>query len=86
MKNLNKTAMLFVVSLSALLVSGCDAIVPDVQNNPLVEPDFEYEIDTWGYNSEVYEFTPRANKNYTCVFVMLDDGSDMGLQCFPKGN
>lgn len=65
-------------------ILGCDAINPDIQNNPLMEPAFEYEIDTWGSNSEVYEFTPRSNKNYTCVFVMLDSGNDMGLQCFPK--
>jgi hypothetical protein len=74
---------ILIILVAAL--TGCDALDPDVQNNPLVEPDFEYEIDTWGANSEVYEFTPRANKNYICVFVMLDDGSDMSLQCFPKG-
>jgi len=71
--------------LSCLVfISGCDGIKPDVQNNPLIEPDHEYEIDTWGANSEIYEFTPRANKGYSCVFVMLDSGGDMSLQCFPK--
>ncbi len=86
MKSLNKTTLLLVISLTALLSTGCDAIDPDIQNNPLVEPDHEYEIDTWRANSEVYEFTSRANKNYTCVFVMLDNGRAMGLQCFPKVN
>ena len=85
MKSLNRTALILAASFSALLVTGCDAIDPDVQNNPLVEPDHEYEIDTWMSNSEVYEFTPRGNMNYVCVFVMLDSGDDMGLQCFPKG-
>jgi hypothetical protein len=67
-----------------LAITGCDSLDLDVQNNQLVEPDHEYEIDTWMQNSEVYEFTPRSNDNYTCVMVMLDSGKDMGLQCFPK--
>jgi len=50
----------------------------------LVKPVHEYEMDTWGFNSEVYEFTPRSNTNYTCVMFMLDSGAAMGLQCFPK--
>jgi len=50
----------------------------------LVQPAHEYEIDTWGSNSEVYEFTPRSNTSYTCVMFMLDSGNAMGLQCFPK--
>ncbi len=82
-----KKTILIIISIVwlPLIISGCDALDPDIQNNPLIEPDFEYEIDTWGSNSEVYEFTPRSNKSYTCVFVMLDSGGDMGLQCFPKG-
>jgi len=50
----------------------------------LVQPDHEYEIDTWGFNSEVYEFTPRSHTGYTCVMLMLDSGKAMGMQCFPK--
>lgn len=86
MKYLNKTALLLVVSLTALLVSGCDGLAPDIQNNDLMQPDHEYEIDTWAENSEVYEFTPRSNSAYTCVFVALDNLKAMGLQCFQKGN
>lgn len=72
------------VSLASMSINGCDGLVPDIQNNSLIEPDHEYELDTWLENSEVYEFTPRSNKNYTRVFVMLDSESGMGLQCFPK--
>lgn len=52
----------------------------------LIQPDHEYEIDTWGSNSEIYEFTPRSHTGYTCVMLMLDNGNAMGLQCFPKPN
>ena len=54
------------------------------QNNPLIDPDYYYEIDTWGSNADVFEFTPRSNKNYTCVNV--GEGKGRGLQCFPKAS
>ena len=64
-------------------MSGCDGVT-DTNSYELAQPTAEYEIDTWGSNSEVYEFTPKTNPNMTCVMVMLDSGNDMGLQCFPK--
>lgn len=75
---------ILIVSFMTMFVYGCDSFVPDIQNNSLVEPDHEYEIDTWAENSEVYEFTPRSHVGYTCVMVALDNLSAMGLQCFPK--
>lgn len=50
-------------------------------NNPLIDPDYYYEVDTWGSNADVWEFTPRSNPNYTCVNV---GESSRALQCFPK--
>jgi hypothetical protein len=47
-------------------------------------PDYAYEIDTWGGNSEIYEFTPRSNSAKTCVMFMLDSGKAMSLECFDK--
>ena len=84
MKNFGLKTVLVVSLLFLLCTTGCDGLKPDIQNNSLMEPDHEYEIDTWMENSEVYEFTPKSNSAYTCVFVMLDSGDDMGLQCFPK--
>ena len=52
----------------------------------LEDADHTYELDTWGSNSEVYEFMPKSNPNYTCVFLMLDSGKALGFQCFPKGD
>jgi len=72
-----------ILIMFASLVSGCDGLV-DPSSFPLQQPDFEYEVDTWGYNSEVYEITPKANSNYTCMMWMLDSGKAMGLDCFPK--
>lgn len=50
----------------------------------LVNPTYAYELDTWGSNSEVYEFTSKANPNYTCIVFILDNLKATGLQCFPK--
>ena len=76
-----------ILSISALFLvltfSGCDGVT-DTNSYELAQPTAEYEIDTWGSNSEVYEFTPKTNPNMTCVMVMLDSGNDMGLLCFPK--
>ena len=70
--------------MSMFILSACDGVVPDIQNNDLMQPTHEYEIDTWGYNSEVYEFTPRSNTSMSCVMLMLDSGKAVGLQCFKK--
>lgn len=65
-------------------ITACDAVPSGISNNPLITVDYEYEIDTYGFNSEVYEFTPKSNTNKSCVFLMLDSGKAMGLQCFNK--
>lgn len=74
--------MKLLIICSVLLV-GCDGIM-DTNTFNLIQPDHEYEIDTFMENSEVYEFTPRSNTDYTCVMLMLDNASAVGLQCFPK--
>ncbi len=50
----------------------------------LIPPTHEYEIDTWGSNSEVYEFTPRSNRSMTCVVFMNDSITSITMQCFKK--
>lgn len=76
------TKNLLVIAL-ALGLAGCDGCT-DTNTYPLLQPEHEYELDTWGYNSEVYEFTPKSNPGYTCVMLMLDNGRAVGFQCFAK--
>jgi len=76
---------LLILALSVTILAGCsDGLLTTVTTNNLMQPDHNYEIDTWGSNSEIYEFTPKSNTQKTCVFVMLDSGIAMGLQCFDK--
>ena len=52
----------------------------------LQQPDASYELDTWAENSEIYEFTPKANSNIACVVFILDNLNTASMQCFPKDN
>lgn len=72
---------LLFVSLAVVLV-GCNS---ETTHLPDQQPDYAYELDTWQENSEIYEFTMKANPNKACVMLMLDSGKDMGLSCIPKG-
>lgn len=80
--------LVLIASLSATVATPAFAFFDSPLSSPstgkLIEPDHEYEIDTWGSNSEIYEFTPRSHTGYSCVMLMLDNSQAMGLQCFPK--
>ncbi len=67
------------------LLMGCDG-APDANTFPLQQPNYEYEIDTWGANSEVYEITPKSSPNHRCVMLMLDNGLAVGFDCFRVTN
>ncbi len=78
---------IYIVAMATFMIiafSACDGIV-DTNSYPLVQPTAEYEIDTWGSNSEIYEFTPKTDTTKTCVMAILDSGASMSLQCFTKG-
>jgi len=47
-----------------------------------VEPKHEYKLNTSGNSPRVYEWTPKDNKNITCVFVAGTKSS--GVACYPK--
>ena len=72
------------VLLSTSSMAFMNGLLSTPTTGELVKPTYEYELDTWGSNSEVYEFTPKSNTNYTCIMFMLDAEQAMGLQCFPK--
>ena len=66
-----------------LLPKGKQAKPDGTENkisNPTYKTDLYYEIDTWGSNADVFEFTPRSNIDYICVVV----GSNHSIQCKKK--
>lgn len=47
-----------------------------------VKPHAAYKLGTSGNSPRVYEWTPKDNKNITCVFV--SSSSKGGVACYPK--
>lgn len=75
---------LILVALAAILATGCDGI-SDPSSYPLQDVDAAYEIDGWGTNPDIYEWTPKGNPGYVCVYVVSGSDGPVGVQCFPKG-
>jgi len=73
---------LLIITLLTLGLNACDGPI-DTSSFPLQTPLHEYEIDTWGANSEVYEIIPKSAPDYRCVMLMLDSGRAVGFDCFP---
>ena len=87
MKTSPNTACIVVI-LDALTNMGQDCFPKGrsgaEQKPGLQEPTAAYELDTWQENSEVYEFSPQSNLDWTCTMYILDNLNDMGLRCAPK--
>ena len=47
------------------------------------KPDHKYMVETHGFDVRVYEWTPKENKNISCVFVAGNSNSS-GVACYPK--
>lgn len=74
-----------ILALIVLVVAACDiSPLGAPSTNDLMKPAHAYEIDSWGANSEIYEFIPKSNPNVVCIMFMLDSGKAMGLDCFDK--
>ena len=80
---MKKLLMVGLVS-AMLMLTACDGVTPDIQNNSLMQPTAEYELDTWMENSEVYEFTPVTHTGKTCVVFIPDNMGSVAMQCFNK--
>jgi hypothetical protein len=80
-----KILYFYTLLITTLLLLSCDGS-SDTTSFSLQEPDYEYEIDTWGKNSEIYEITPKSNPNYSCLIFILDNLNSASMQCFPKPN
>lgn len=51
-----------------------------------LDADFAYEVDTWGTNDEVYEFTPVHDKSKFCIVYIIDSNQSLNMQCLPKAS
>jgi hypothetical protein len=80
-----KKSLIGLAFAGTLLLTGCsDGLFSSPSTNELRVPDAYYEIDTWGSNSEVYEFTPVTAPEKTCVLFLTDSVTAATMQCFDK--
>ena len=47
-----------------------------------VTPTDAYEVDVYGWDARIYEWTPKHNNNVSCVFVASNKSS--GVACYEK--
>lgn len=47
------------------------------------DPDAAYKLETAGWNTRIYEWTPETAPHMTCIAQFADAGP-VGMQCFPK--
>ena len=72
-----------IVLAMVAIIAGCDGVV-DPTTNELLSP-VSYEIDGWGSNPDIYEWSPKGNPNYVCVYVVSGADGPAGVQCIPRG-
>lgn len=73
--------MLLVVVANAGMFSTVSGMLMEEK-----KPVAAYTVDTNGFNPRVYEFTPKGNPNYICVYSFISGEKTVNttMQCFPK--
>lgn len=71
------------LALTALSISGCSPNLVNI-NTETIDPDVVYEVDAWGSNPDIIEFTPIGHKNMTCLLLVSGGDTAAGMSCFPK--
>ncbi len=68
---------LLVVCL-ALALTACG------ESTSLERPDNVYEVDGWGSNPDIIEFTPVGREDKTCLILVSGGDNASGIECFDK--
>ncbi|AGM46907.1 hypothetical protein AD45P2_00450 [Alteromonas phage vB_AmaP_AD45-P2] len=48
------------------------------------KPVRHYEVDAWGFDPDIYEFTPIGHNHMTCLILVSGGDTSAGITCFPK--
>jgi hypothetical protein len=62
---------------SCVLLAACNTTTQDS-----ISPSHVYEVETTGHNIKIYEFTPRNNKDISCILIK---NRVEALECYPNG-
>lgn len=77
--------ILTVLSLTVILILY-NINLPKMVNisTDTISPTIVYEVDAWGSDPDIIEFTPINHKNMTCLILVSGDDNAAGITCFPK--
>jgi len=71
------------IIICAIILSACDGI-PNPGAWGLIQPENAYEIDAWGSNPDLLEFTPKGNSQYFCILAISGSDKLTTMFCMPK--
>lgn len=75
---------LFITILTLTLTACGDAGLGVKPTEKLLDPVRVYEVDAWGSNPDIYEFTPVGHEHMTCLILVSGGDTAGGMECFPK--
>ena len=76
---------LLLVSVLLLGLTACNSEASWGGNDgKMVEPTRQYEVDAWGSNPDIYEFTPKGYPNKVCLILVSGGDTSAGIECFDK--
>jgi hypothetical protein len=75
--------MMYLMILVSVILAGCDG-TPSGQTWPLMQPEHSYEVDAWGTNPDLLEFTPKHNPGYFCILAVSGGDKLKAIFCMPK--
>ena len=64
----------FYILTALLILAGCDGAA-----NPST-----YDLDAWGVNPDIYEFTPKGNDDYFCALAVSGMDDLVAMFCMPR--
>ena len=79
-----KLTLAVIVSLLTLVGCGSAGHGLDSGEEALLDPERVYEVDGWGTNPDIYEFTPVGHDHMSCLIVVSGGDKASGITCFPK--
>lgn len=75
---------LLIAVVVLLTLSACQPQSTKNGGGVLIMPDREYEVDGWGSDPDIYEFTPVGYPHMVCLIVVSGGDSTGGMECFLK--
>jgi len=67
-----------------LAISACQPQSSKNGGGVTIDTDREYEVDAFGINPDIYEFTPVGHPDKTCLILVSGTDNAAGIDCWDK--